>query len=142
MSILVTDTGFTPDDWSAPVLTLAEAMASPQDTAPLALTMDGSDDPTPLIPILRRIDMIRVNFPTFSDGRGLTLAARLRRAGFAGRLRANGPLLPDQYTMARRAGFDEVEIPATIAARHTEDAWRARADWAVFDHRAPMRQIA
>lgn len=142
MSILVTDTGFGDDDWLAPFLRVEELAANIAMGRKPAVSIDGSDDLSPLLPLLGSIAMVRVEFPAFGDGRGLTLAARLRRAGFTGRLRAAGPLLPDQYAMIRRVGFDEVEIPSDHAARHRETFWIARADWQTHDHRAPMRQNA
>jgi hypothetical protein len=42
--------------------------------------------------------------------------------------------------MARRAGFDEVEISEEMAARQPEAQWRARADWRAHDYQARMRQ--
>jgi hypothetical protein len=47
-------------------------------------------------------------------------------------------LIADQYAMARRVGFDEVEVAPDIAARQPEDQWRARADWKAWDHRAQL----
>ena len=82
---------------------------------------------------------IRIAFASFADGRGFTLARRLRQMGFAGHLRASGHVLADQYAMARRSGFDEVEIDAALAARQPEDQWRARADWQAHDHRSRLR---
>ena len=69
--------------------------------------------------------LVRIHFPAFNDGRGFSLARRLRALGFTGRLRAFGPLIADQYPLARRVGFDEVEIPAALAARQPADQWRA-----------------
>ena len=91
MSVIVTDLGFGPDDWTGPVTDLGP------DT-----------DPAMLPDAARGAGMIRIAFPSFADGRGLTLARRLRLLGYAGRLRAAGHVLADQYAMARRAGFDEV----------------------------------
>ncbi|HPD93991.1 MAG TPA: DUF934 domain-containing protein, partial [Pararhodobacter sp.] len=89
---------------------------------------------------LAGVTAIRVAFPGFADGRGFTLAARLRRGGFAGRLRAAGHVIADQYAMARRAGFDEVEIDDSLAARQPEHQWLARADWQANDYRARLRR--
>ena len=121
MSIIVTDTGFAADDWTGAVLDL---------DADRALEIDPA-----------RIDAprVRIRFGACADGRGFTLARHLRRAGFVGRLRAAGPLIADQYPMARRAGFDEVEIPDEIAARQPWDQWRARADWMAHDYQARLR---
>jgi len=41
--------------------------------------------------------------------------------------------------MARRVGFDEVEISDDLAARQTADQWFFRADWRENDYRARLR---
>lgn len=121
MSVIVRDDGFHPDDFGGEVLDIA------QDTGPEALPVNFAG-----------IRMIRVAFPSFSDGRGFTLARRLRALGYAGRLRAFGHLIADQYAMARRAGFDEVEIGDDLALRQPEDQWRFRANWRAHDYRARL----
>ena len=73
---------------------------------------------------LATIEAIAILFPSFADGRGLTLGHRLRRLGFQGHLRARGHLVPDQYPMALRCGFDAVELPAELAARMPEHQWQ------------------
>lgn len=122
MSVIVTDRGFVPD-------TPAEWFDVAPDVSVEALLaqIDG-------------ITAIRIVFAAFNDGRGFTLAARLRRAGFAGRLRAAGHVIADQYAMARRSGFDEVEISDDLAARQPEAQWLARADWQGHDYRARLRR--
>lgn len=121
MSIIVTDRGFTSDDWTGPVLDLP----AETDPATLAEHMDAA--------------LIRIPFASFADGRGFTLARRLRLAGFKGRLRAQGHVIADQYAMARRAGFDEVEIDETLAARQPEEQWQARADWQAHSYLNRLR---
>jgi uncharacterized protein (DUF934 family) len=83
--------------------------------------------------------MIRVDFPSSADGRGFTIARQLRLRGFTGRLRARGHVLSDQYAMARRAGFDEVEISDDLAARQPETDWVFRANWKDHDYQARLR---
>lgn len=122
MNVIVRDDGFHPEDWTGAITDLAP------DT-----------DPTALPALADGADLIRIAFPAFSDGRGFTLARRLRAAGFAGRLRAAGHVLADQYAMARRSGFDEVEIPADLAARQPADQWQTRADWRANDYRARLK---
>lgn len=85
---------------------------------------------------------LRIIFSGYADGRGFTLAAQLRRAGFQGHLRAHGPLVADQYAMARRSGFDDVEIPDEIAARQSQDQWLARANWQANDYQSRLRGLA
>ena len=135
MSVLVTDTGFSADDWTG-------AFISPQDCAAndcdYAVDVPSDVDPDQLETLVHA-PMIRIGFPSFGDGRGFTLAAMLRRAGYPGRLRAHGHVLADQYAMARRAGFDEVEISDALAARQPEAHWLARADWQAHDYQAALR---
>jgi uncharacterized protein (DUF934 family) len=119
-AVLVTDDGFAPDI----------------DLAPRDITPDA--DLAGLAPDLADIPAIRIAFASFADGRGFTLARRLRQMGYTGHLRAAGHVLADQYAMARRSGFDTVEITADLAIRQPEDQWRARANWRAHDHRARL----
>lgn len=134
MTVIVTDTGFGSEDWNAPFVTLADVGAH-QGAVDLAHT----DDPEALRPYLDSVKLVRIAFPAFNDGRAFTIARRLRMMGFAGRLRANGPVIADQYTMVRRVGFDEVEIPDDLAARQPADQWAFRANWRDHDYQARLR---
>lgn len=133
MNTIVTDAGFGPDDWNAPIVALEDARPG------VGIDLPASADPQELAGRLPEIGMIRVDFPVSSDGRGFTIARRLRLMGYRGRLRARGHVIADQYTMARRAGFDEIEIAPDLAARQTEDQWLFRADWRAGDYQARLR---
>jgi len=124
MSVIVTDEGFRPGG--------DEAGAAAPEIGP-------ETDPASLPAEILAAPLLRVAFPAYADGRGFTVARRLRRLGERGRLRASGPLIADQYAMARRSGFDEVEIPDEIAARQPEDQWLFRADWQTLDYRDRLR---
>ena len=138
MSILVTDTGFQPDDWTHEVTPLAELAAN--DAGPVvAVDLDSDAAPEDLSGRLNDIDLLRIDFPSFADGRGFTIARRLRLMGYQGRLRARGHVISDQYAMARRSGFDEVEIDDDLAKRQPEDQWLRRADWAAHDYQSRVR---
>jgi len=132
MSVIVTDTGFAPDDWQGGFAPLHEA-------GDAAVHLPSDIDPAGLAPRLGGVALVRVDFPGFADGRGFTIARQLRREGYRGRLRAHGHVLADQYAMARRAGFDEVEIDEALAARQPESHWLARADWRAHDYQARLR---
>jgi len=125
MTVLVTDAGFGADDWR------------PDPVRTLNLTAD--TDPETLRGTLDALHMIRVEFANFADGRGFTIARQLRLMGYRGRLRAHGQLIADQYAMARRAGFDEVEISDELAARQGHEQWRARANWRQHDYQSRLR---
>ena len=134
MSVIVTDTGFATDDFEGCFVALGDVALEVPGTVDVP-----SDAEPDAVRTVMQAPMIRIAFPGFADGRGFTLAAILRRAGYQGRLRAHGHLIADQYAMARRSGFDEVEISDDLAARQPEDQWLARADWRAHDYQARMR---
>ena len=131
MTIIVTDEGFSADTWDKEFTPLGEAA---NDVAALDVPSDTDPDTIPLTS-----EIIRVDFPSFADGRGFTIARMLRLRGYKGRLRAHGHILADQYAMARRTGFDEVEISQALAARQPEDQWAFRADWKAHDYQNRLR---
>ncbi len=134
MSVIVTDTGFASEDWTEGFTPLADATGGAT-----ALDLPSDTDPAALKDALEGVRMIRVDFPSFADGRGFTIARQLRLMGYDGRLRAKGHVIADQYAMARRSGFDEVEISADLAARQPEDQWQFRAQWQAHDYQARLR---
>lgn len=138
-TVLINDTGFVAETWPHGFTDAACEIAGENGAG---LDLDPAIDLTGLAPRLASLGLIRVQFSSFADGRGFTTARQLRLMGYGGRLRAYGPLIADQYAMARRAGFDEVEIPADLATRQPESDWNARADWQSSDHQARLRAPA
>jgi uncharacterized protein (DUF934 family) len=132
MSVIVTDTGFTPvaDTTNPGLADLGSGTA---------LDMAHTDDPAQLEPVIAQLTLIRVTFPAFNDGRAFTIGRRLRMLGYTGELRAYGPVIADQYAMARRVGFDAVEIPDALAERQPEDQWKFRANWKAHDYQSRLR---
>lgn len=133
MSVLVTDAGFQPCP-QTDIVPLAD-IAQHRGAVQLAHT----DAPEAIAPYLDALTLICITFPAFNDGRAFTIARRLRALGYDGTLRAVGPVIADQYAMARRVGFDQVEIPADLAARQPENQWLARADWRENHYLARLR---
>jgi uncharacterized protein (DUF934 family) len=125
MTVIVTDTGFAPEDWTAG-FDGADVLTLTSDTNLGEVSLDG-------------VALVRVEFPSFADGRGFTLARQLRLKGYEGRLRAFGHVIADQYAMARRSGFDEVELSDDLATRQPEDQWLARANWKAHSYQARLR---
>ena len=134
MSVIVTDDGFVADGAGAAFVPLDRAGKGSS-----AIDLASSTDPNTLPEWILSTEIIRVHFPGFADGRGFTLARHLRLMGFAGRLRAQGHVLADQYAMARRVGFDEVEIDTDLAERQPESHWLARANWHEHDYQKRLR---
>ncbi len=128
MTVLVTEAGFVHDAWAEGQVLPFDVFWSGQDLPEegLAVEFPPDRDPADLAPWLDRLAMIRVAFPATGDGRGFSIARRLRAMGYSGRLRAAGPLIADQFRMARRVGFDEVEVPDAVAARQPEAQWHLR----------------
>jgi len=69
--------------------------------------------------------VLGIEFPSHSDGRGSSLAKRLRRYGFEGKLRAVGPIIPDQFVNLIACGFDEIEISEAQLLRQPLSQWMA-----------------
>ncbi len=124
MNILVNDTGFHP------------LPATPDTDEVLQITPDCAPDLAALD--LNAYGQISITFADFADGRGFGLARTLRDLGYQGHLRAVGYLIADQYAMARRAGFDDIEISPDLATRQPQQHWRARANWQDHDHRSRL----
>ena len=136
---LINDTGFVPEHWAHGFTQNPREIAGENGSG---LDLAAGDDLLALTPRLPSIGLIRIRFDSFADGRGFTTARQLRLMGYRGRLRAFGPLIADQYAMARRAGFDEVEIPAALALRQPQPHWLFRADWQAHDHQSRLRAVA
>lgn len=136
MTVIVTDTGFGTDDLTTSFVSLGEAANSV-----VALDVPSDAELSDLDAHLNA-EVIRVDFPSSADGRGFTIARQLRLKGFTGRLRARGHVLADQYAMARRSGFDEVEIDAALDERQPEDQWLFRANWQEHDYQNRLRAKA
>ncbi len=93
---------------------LSDHAPGPQPGRSLGVRLPG-DRPTEVDRLVGRfdgLDLIAIRFAGFRDGRGFSMARLLReRHGFAGILRAEGPLLPDQLRFLQRCGFDAVALP-------------------------------
>ena len=137
---LIRDGRFAADDWLRPepgadlpagaklILPLRSADGRRRRPSPRRATRLASKSPTTPIPDalkdwFGRVELISVLFPKSADGRGFSIATRLRRLGFDGELRATGHLIADQYALARSCGFDTVEISEAQAARQPEAHW-------------------
>lgn len=135
--MLIDATGAIADDWTAlgdgpipwhgpvivPLARLDEALSV---RAATGVAIPNDADPTTLKPHFPRLGLIAVQFPGFADGRGFSIAARLRRLGYEGRLRAKGPVIADQFAFLLACGFDEVEVDPEVAARQPADQWLAQ----------------
>jgi uncharacterized protein (DUF934 family) len=75
-----------------------------------AVQLEAGQEPTPLYPFLQDIQLVVINFPVFTDGRGFSYARDLRERGYSGELRACGHFIRDQLTYLHRCGFDAFQM--------------------------------
>ncbi|HBM67912.1 MAG TPA: oxidoreductase [Rhodobacteraceae bacterium] len=122
MDVIVTNNGFSTDTWSAETTLSISAETDPEN---LTLPND--------------IQRVVITFPNFADGRGFTLARLLRLRGYSGALRAKGPIISDQYAMARRSGFDEIAISQAQAVRQPEHDWLFRSNWTAHSYQSRLQ---
>jgi len=80
-------------------LTLADKTGS-------CVQLEPGDGAAPLLDSLEGIQVVAINFPAFTDGRGFSYARELRERGYAGELRAVGHCIPDQVSYLSRCGFN------------------------------------
>lgn len=102
---------------------LEEALERRPSTGVLIPNDTEAEDLRPQFP---RLGLIAVDFPSFADGRGFSIAVRLRDLGYQGRIRAHGPVIADQFAYLLACGFDEVWVPDHIADRQPAEQWVAQ----------------
>ncbi len=108
MPEIYTTNGFLSD--TAPeAVSLADFLAAPGNISAVVLEPDSRLEA--LEPYLGQLAVISVRFPKYADGRGYSLAARLRlHYNYQGKLRAVGDVLTDQIQYFFRQGFDELVV--------------------------------
>lgn len=125
---------------------LADWLAAPSGRA---LRLAPADEPGQLAGRLGELDLIEIEFPRFTDGRGYSFAAELRRAAYAGELRAVGEILIDQVFLLKRVGFSQFALRAdqdrtaavAALARHS-DVYQGAADQPLPIYRRHARPVA
>lgn len=85
----------------------------------VGVQLTNTDDPRALAGKLDGLDLIALQFPSFTDGRAYSQARCLRQdLAYDGYIRACGDVLQDQLAYMQRCGFDCFEFPENI---HTEN---------------------
>jgi len=119
--VIVTDAGFM----DAKEQQLANGLAGlDADADARGVLVKNDVDARVIEPFLERLDLIAIDFPSYADGRGMSLATELRRLGFKKILQARGHVISDQYTQMRRCGFDQVAISVEQAERQPQAHWQ------------------
>ncbi|WP_454726694.1 MULTISPECIES: DUF934 domain-containing protein [Cupriavidus] len=100
-----------------------EAYVAQAGAGAAGVWMTTDEDSGPVAGMLAGLSLIVIAFPQSRDGRGFTLARLFReRHGFAGDLRAAGPLLPDQFPVLLQCGFTSLLAPPGVPLPRWRDA--------------------
>jgi uncharacterized protein (DUF934 family) len=91
----------------------------------VSVRIEAGDDVRLLLPLLKRVKLVEIDFPRFRDGRGYSSARILREAGYKGEIKATGDVLVDELLFMRRCGFDSFAPDAPIAPEAAERALNA-----------------
>lgn len=85
-----------------------------RSNTPLGILLKSDQSPVQISDVIGRFQVIAIDFPKVSDGRGFSYARLLReRYGYEGEIRAVGEVRRDQYQFLLRCGFDAFEIHDT-----------------------------
>ncbi|CAM8631022.1 Uncharacterised conserved protein UCP030820 [Burkholderiales bacterium] len=99
---------------------------NPLGIKPVSLTLDPSRDHREQLAQTMGEGEVNIRFDKPTDGRGFTLAARIRERGLPIRLHAVGTIHPDLFYFLRRSGFDVAHVagrdPASVEALVREQA--------------------
>jgi len=108
-----------------------ELMARPRR----GVCLEPDEEPGAIAEDLEHLDVVAVNFPVFSDGRGFSIARLLReRYGYRGEIRAVGQFIRDQLFYLQRCGVNayalETSDPRAALASFNDfsAAYQAAAD--------------
>lgn len=84
-----------------------ESLADKSDSA---VQLEPDQPPVVLLEHLADLNLVAVNFPVFTDGRGFSYARELREQGYRGELRAVGNFIRDQIYYLKRCGFNAFQL--------------------------------
>ncbi len=110
MPKLIKDGQIVEDEWRGRLLSLEELNDGADLEGTLGLVLEADQPPSAIETELSRLDLIIINFPVFTDGRGFSTARELRELGFTGEIRATGDFIRDQLHYLRRCGFNSFEF--------------------------------
>ena len=130
--VIITNKGFSSDDWiGRSVIEPANILSDNFEKEQLKkahLKLGNDFQVETLKSFLPYLSAISINFPSEKDGRGFSLARRLRQLGYLGVLRATGHVMVDQYRHATQSGFNQIAISSKLAKRMPEPYWQQQID--------------
>ncbi len=89
------------------------------------IQIDVDTDIELIAPYLSDLALIVIEFAGYADGRGFSIALRLRHTfGFTGIIWASGSVICDQYAMAIQCGIDAVLVDEQLLQRQPIEHWQ------------------
>ena len=130
--VIITNKGFSNDDWIdrsviEPTNILSDNLRE-EELKKTCLKLRNDFQVETLKSFLPYLNAISIEFPSEKDGRGFSLARRLRQLGYLGTLRATGHVIVDHYRHAMQSGFNQIAIPTKLAKRMPEPYWQQQID--------------
>ena len=99
----------------------------------IGVWLDAEQEPEQLADDIGKLQHLAVNFPSFMDGRGFSIARLIReRYQFSGELRAIGHIVPDQLFYLSRCGFNAFCLDALALDHEAEDSHKLEDYLATF----------
>lgn len=93
-----------------------------QNPETVGVWLDAEQEPEELAGDIESLQYLAVNFPTFMDGRGFSIARLIReRYQFSGELRAIGQIVLDQLFYLSRCGFNAFCLDALALDDEAEE---------------------
>lgn len=125
LPITVTASGFRDNEWlGRPYLSIDKlASLTASERAKAVIIIHGDQEVETLKPWLDDITAVEIHFDTAHDGRGFSLAHRLKNIGFKGSIRGAGSLHVDQFPHAIRCGISSLNLTQEAALRMPEQYW-------------------
>ena len=117
------------------------------DASNVSVWLDSDDEAASVADLVKRLPVIGVNFPVFTDGRGFSIGRTIReRYQFAGELRAIGNFMQDQLFYLKRCGFDAFAVTESAPIESMAQSLQDFSDFyqAAVDQPLPLfrRRIA
>ena len=121
--------------WLVP-FTLWQAQSALQSRKDIGVWLSPNDDLNEVAKHFGQWPLVAIDFPKFTDGRGYSIAWRLRNHHqYTGELRAIGNVLVDQLFFMLRVGFDTLaldpKVSPEVALKHLTpfpDAYQGSTD--------------
>ena len=130
--VIITIEGFSSDDWMDRSVIEPENILTGniggEQLKKFQLKLRNDFQVETLKTFLPYLSAISIDFPSEKDGRGFSLARRLRQLGYLGTLRATGHVIVDHYRHATKSGFNQIAIPTKLAKRMPEPHWQQQID--------------